>query len=276
MKALVDFIIRYHYWALFAFLEIVSVNMLLRWNDYQRSLWFATTTEVVGGVRMAESSVLQYVSLRDRNAELARRNVILEERVEALQAELTRLTHDSTYAERAMMEVAADSARLLPARIVDATIARRDNFMVIDRGEDDGVSAEMGVVCGTGVVGIVYGTSPHFSIVMPVLHSKSSISCRLRGSDYFGYLHWDGGDPLTAVVEDIPLHAEIKKGDVVETSGYSAVFPAGLFVGRVAEVVHSDDGLSYTLLVRLGVDFGRLRDVMVVIDERKKEMEGLP
>ncbi|MCF0194960.1 MAG: rod shape-determining protein MreC [Bacteroidaceae bacterium] len=275
MKALFDFILRYYYWALFAFLEIVSVHMLLRWADYQRSLWFATTTELVGAVREVESACLQYVSLRERNAVLAQRNVVLEERVEALQAELVRLTHDSTYAERAMMKVATDSARLLPARIIDASIARRDNFMVIDRGEHDGVSTEMGVVSGNGVVGIVYSTSPHFSVVMPVLHSKSSISCRLRGANYFGYLHWDGGDPLTAVVDDIPLHAEIKRGDVVETSGYSAVFPAGLFVGRVAEVVHSDDGLSYTLRVRLGVDFGCLRDVMVVVDERKQELEGL-
>lgn len=268
MKSLLEFIGRYYYWAVFALLEIVSVNMLLRWANYQRSLWYSAVTEMNGWVREKEANILQYIALADRNAELTEYNVTLQQRVDLLTRELQALTHDSTYAERTIMSAAATNARLIRASIIDASISRRDNLLVINRGSDDGVEDEMGVVCGTGVVGIVYSCSAHYSVVMPVLHSKSSISCRLRGADYFGYLHWEGGDPLTAVVDDIPLHAHVKRGDIVETSGYSAIFPAGLFVGRVDDVVNSADGLSQTLRVRLGVDFGRLRDVCVVASEK--------
>lgn len=275
MKALVDFITRYYYWVVFLLLEIVCVTLLLRWNAYQRSMWCSAMTEVVGYVHKTQADVLAYVSMSDANRMLTERNVVLEQRVERLTRLVTTLTHDTTYAERLIMETAADSARLIPALVVNANIGQRDNFIVIDRGERDGVRTEMGVVSGTGVVGIVYRTSPHFSVVMPVLHSKSSVSCRLRGADYFGYLQWGGGDLQTAVVNDIPRHAQVSPGDIVETSGFSAVFPAGLFVGRVAEVANSDDGLAYTLHVRLGVDFARLRDVVVIDDVRHTEIDSL-
>lgn len=52
----------------------------------------------------------------------------------------------------------------------------------------------MGVVDGNGVVGIVYETSSHYSRVISVLNSKSSISCKIVGSEYFGYLKWEYGD----------------------------------------------------------------------------------
>ena len=275
MKALLEFITHYYYWAIFIILEIVSVNMLLRWAEYQRSLWYATVTEISGHIHRAETEILQYVSLRERNASLAARNVVLEQRVSWLTRQLEEVSHDSTYMERTMTAAVSDSARLLRATVVDASIARRDNFLIIDKGSAHGVREEMGVVSGTGVVGIVFRTSPNFSVVMPVLHSMSSISCRLRGAEYFGYLHWEGGDPATAVVDDIPRHAQVKTGDIVETSGYSAVFPPGLFVGKVSEVVNSDDAMSFTLRVRLGVDFSRLHNVMVVIDERRDELKAL-
>jgi len=122
----------------------------------------------------------------------------------------------------------------------------------------------MGVVCGTGVVGIVYRTGRHYSIVLPVLNSRSSISCRLKNTEYFGYMKWDGGNPLRAFINDIPHHAKIKKGEWVETSGFSSVFPPGIFVGKVKRVLNSDDGLAYKLEIGLSTDFARLRNVAVI------------
>ena len=133
----------------------------------------------------------------------------------------------------------------------------------------------MGVVCGTGVVGIIYLTAPHYSIVIPVLNSKSNISCRLRKSGYFGYLNWDGGNPLYAWMNDVPRYAKINTGDVIETSGFSSVFPEGLFIGKVNQVRNSKDGLSYRIKVHLGTDFARLRDVSVIISPDQNELDSL-
>ena len=106
-------------------------------------------------------------------------------------------------------------------------------------------------------------------------NSKSSISCRVRGQNYFGYLQWDGASTRMAYVDDIPRYAKARKGSVVETSGYSSVFPPGIFVGRVHHVSNSSDGQSYRLDVVLGNDLGNLRDVSVVATPYKAEIDSL-
>ena len=122
----------------------------------------------------------------------------------------------------------------------------------------------MGVVAGTGVVGIVYLTSDHYSVVIPILSSKSSISCSLQGRGYFGYLHWTGGSPRYAWLDDVPRHATFRLYDKVVTNGYSAVFPSGVLVGKVLHVYNSPDGLAYRVQVELATDFAKLRDVCVI------------
>jgi rod shape-determining protein MreC len=118
-------------------------------------------------------------------------------------------------------------------------------------------------------------TSQHFSIVQPLLNSRSRISCRLRDTQYFGYLKWEGGSPLYAILDDIPRHARFKVGDIVETSGFSSVFPPGIFVGKVSKIENSDDGLSYKLQVHLGTDFSRLQDVCIVQQRFQSEIHTL-
>jgi hypothetical protein len=150
-----------------------------------------------------------------------------------------------------------------------------DGYLVLDRGSADGIRPEMGVVGGGGVVGIIYLVGPRHSLVLPVTNSKSSISCCVRGSHYFGYLLWDGGSTRKAHVDDVPRYAKVRAGNIIETSGYSSVFPPGIFVGRVHRVSNSSDGQSYRLDVVLGTDFSNIRDVNVVLTPYKAEIDSL-
>ena len=136
---------------------------------------------------------------------------------------------------------------MIPAKVVSNSVNRRNNLITIDKGTADGVNTDMGVACGNGIVGVVYLAGEHYSVVIPVLNDKSRISVTIRNQDYFGYLTWDGGNPLVAYVEDMPRHAKFKKGDWVETSGYSAIFPSGISVGKIIGIYDSDDGLFYRL-----------------------------
>ena len=143
--------------------------------------------------------------------------------------------------------------------------------MTIDKGSADGIHKDMGVISGTGVVGIVYLVAEHYAIVIPVLNTKSNISCMIQNRGYFGYLRWKGGVSDLAYLEEVPRHAHFKLGDYVVTSGYSAVFPPGVRVGRILHVFNSADGLSYRVQLRLSTDFARLRDVCVIDDAAMKE-----
>lgn len=269
-----DFLNKYSYWLLFIVLEAISLLLLFRFNLYQGSVWFTSANTVSGKVLEWEASVLSYIELGERNKVLMQKNYVLERKVEALTRRLERATHDSTYTEIRQAELLKDF-RTIEAEVVNNSVSKQNNYLTINKGEADGVKPEMGVICGTGIVGIVYLTSPHYSVVMPLLNSKSNVSCRLRGTDYFGYLCWEGQNPLYVSLGDIPRHARLKEGMAVETSGFSAVFPAGLFVGRVKRVENSEDGLSYKLRVNLGTDFAKLRDVCVLATPNRVELDSL-
>ncbi len=274
MRKLLDFLSKYNYWLVFILLEAISLCALFRFNGYQGSVWFTSANTVSGKVMEWQSNILAYLALGNNNRALTERNVVLEHRIAELEHQLKKLDTEHSYTEQ-RTDSLLRSYQLLPATVVNNSVLLQDNYITINRGEADGVRPEMGVVCGTGVVGIIYLTAPHYSIVIPVLNSKSNISCRLRKSGYFGYLNWDGGNPLYAWMNDVPRYAKINTGDVIETSGFSSVFPEGLFIGKVNQVRNSKDGLSYRIKVHLGTDFARLRDVSVIISPDQNELDSL-
>ena len=267
MKNLLAFITKYYHWLMLLLLETASGVMLFQYNSYQGSVWFTTANAVVGKVYEWDAAVRSFFLLTRVNEELTLRNFYLERQVSQLRRFYGDMTRDTTVLERQELEFLSQY-KLIPAKVVSNTINKRDNFITIDRGEADGVERDMGVACGNGVVGVVYLTSAHYAVVIPVLNVTSSrISCAIRGRGYFGYLQWYGGDPSVAYVEDIPRHARFKRGDWVETSGYSAIFPSGILVGKIEKIYNSTDGLSYRLKVRLSTDFACLRDVTVISDK---------
>ena len=278
MHNLLDFLQKYHHWFLFVFLEVISGVMLFRYNSYQGSVWLSSANQVAGQFYEMESGITSFFSLTRANEELTLRNFYLERQVDQLRRLYTDATKDTTVEERNQLQFLSQY-KLIPAKVVSNSVNKPDNLMTINKGKADGVEVDMGVACGNGVVGVVYLVSDHYSVVIPALNANSSrISCAIRNRDYFGYLHWTGGDPMIAFVEDIPRDAHFKKGEWVVTSGYSSIFPPGVLVGQIEKVFNSNDGLSYKLQVRLSTDFSCLRDVVVVSDksisERVKLLEA--
>lgn len=263
MRNLLDFLVKYNYWFLFLFLEAVSFVLLFQFNSYQGSVWFSSANAVTGKLYETSSEIESYFQLSKINSELTQRNLYLEQRLHKLEKQIGDSAADSTM-EKSLLVKSLQPYRLIPAKVISMTAGRLDNLITINKGEIDGIKKDMGVVCGTGVVGIVYLTSKHYSIVIPILNSQSNISCVIQGRGYFGYLHWTGGDVSQAYVDDVPRHAHFRLYDNVVTSGYSSVFPAGIIVGKILHVYNSADQMSYRLRVKLSTDFGKLRDVCVV------------
>ena len=267
MKNLIAFLAKYHHWLLFLFLEVIGGVMLFQYNSYQGSVWFTSANAVTGKVYELRSMVTTFFSLIRVNEELTLRNFYLERQVTQLRSLYTELTQDTTVMERTELEMLS-KYKLVSAKVVDNSVDRPDNFITIDRGRNDGVDTNMPVACGNGVVGVVYLASDHYSVVIPVLNTSASrISCAIRRRGYFGYLHWTGGDPSVAFIEDSPRHARFTRGEWVETSGYSSIFPPGVLVGQIEKIYNSPDGLSFRLKVRLSTDFANLRNVVVINDK---------
>jgi len=266
MQNLIAFFTKNFHWLLFLFLELVCVVLLFRYNSYQGSVWVSSANAVVGKVYEWQSSVGQFFSLEERARQLTDENIALQQQLSHVRQELLDLKGDSALADSMMQDVIGE-LHLLPAKVVSNSLRRPDNLLTIDRGRADGVLPDMGVVSGTGLVGVVYMAGEHYSVVMPLLNVHSRVSCAIRNHGYFGYMSWDGSSATDAFMEDVPRHAQFDTGEWVETSGYSDIFPPGITIGQITAIGNSADGLSYRLRVKLNTDFSTLREVSIITDD---------
>ena len=274
MRNLINFLLKYNYWFLFVILEGASFVLLFRFNNYQQSVYFTSANTVVGAVYEVSGGISSYFHLKSVNEDLLDRNMLLEEQINNLEKALKERQLDSI-AVNSIRKMPQKDYQLFKARVIKNSLNLADNYITLDKGSSSGIHSEMGVVDGNGIVGIVYETSPSYSVVISVLNSKSNISCKIVGSDYFGYLKWEHGDSRYAYLKDLPRHAEFNLGDTVVTSGFSTVFPEGIMVGTVDDMSDSHDGLSYLLKIKLATDFGKLSDVRVIARNGQQEQKEL-
>ena len=274
MRNLLNFLFNYGYWFLFLLLEVISLTLLFRFNSYQGSVGFTTANRMVAQVHDFSAEVSSFFNLQTANAQLTQHNVQLQTENLALRKALEMATPNEDF-EKLTESLHHVGYSTIPGRVIQNSLNLPDNYITLNKGTADGVSTEMGVANGNGIIGIIYLTSEHYSLAISLLNSKSSISCKFKNNDYFGYLKWKGGNPRYAYLEDLPRHAIFQKGDTIVTSGYSAVFPKGLMVGIVDSIADSKDGLSYLLRINLSTDFACLDDALIISNNDQKELQAL-
>lgn len=272
MRNLLNFLLRYSSWIIFFIYVVLSCVLLFSNNPYQHHVYLTSAGKVASTVYRASNNVTSYFHLKEINEDLQHRNANLELEVIALRQQLQTLT-DSATADT--IHRALSQYRFTIAHVISNSITHAHNYITIDRGTLDGIKPEMGVVDQNGVVGIVNVTADNTSRIISILNPDLRLSCKVKGSNNFGSLVWDGKSPEEAVLEELPRHAIANIGDTIVTSGYSAVFPEGIPVGIVLERAGEDDDNFFALRIRLLTDFSRLSTVKIVENSLKGEISAL-
>ena len=276
MENLLQFIKRFGLLLQFLLLEAVAIIMLVQFNGYQRSVLFSSANWVSGFFYQGVDAVGGYFNLKEVNQQLSAENAALKNEIEMLKAQ----QGSAPVALDSIMPLAADSAywqayQYVPAHIIQHSIHKAQNYITLDKGTDDGVMPDMGVVSSEGVVGIVKSASKHFAMVIPILNVQSRISCRLDSSQNFGSLIWDASDYRYATLQEVPGHVQVAIGEPLSTSGFSAIFPSGIPVGKVADVSLIKENQFLEIKVQLAVDFGKLSEVHVIQFAGRSEYNAL-
>ena len=253
-------------------LEGIGIMLIVQFNNYQNAKMFTSANSVAGNIYAAITDVSSYFGLKSENEALLQYNKELNQQIAHLQAEL--MQHKDS-AMVAVLPGKAEGFFYNCATIVNNSLNAVNNYITIDKGTADGVDAEMGVFCNEGIVGIIYTASEHYSVVIPLLNSKSSISCRVKGSDIFCTLQWNGNDTRYSFLVDLPRYTQFEKGDTVVTSGFSSIFPGGIPVGTIEKTEESADGMFAQAQVRLFTNFATLQKVYIVGNEGRKEQQEL-
>jgi rod shape-determining protein MreC len=266
MRNLIRFILNNHFFILFIFFEIVALTLVFQNNNYQKAFVFNLSRNISGYADSRILSFRQYLYLYETNKALMEDNTWLRNNLISSFKQKMLLNANAEFDS-----VWAQQYNFIPVRVISNSTNKQNNFISIDKGAAHGVKTDMAVVSHDGVVGVITGVSANFATVMPILNIDLRISSKIKNTGYFGSLHWDGRDPGSALLHELPHHVTINTGDTIITSGYSAIFPEGIMVGTIAEFELKGANF-YTVVVDLSTNFRRLNHIWVIEDLFREEL----
>ncbi|MFK8055255.1 MAG: rod shape-determining protein MreC [Saprospiraceae bacterium] len=264
MQDLLAFFLRFGGVFTFVVLEAICALLIVRYNDSHRAIWLHSGNQISGSIAEKVDAWTDFVSLREVADSLAAENARLRLQI---------LLQPEGVPDSVQMAHVDSSFILIPTRVVRNSVAMANNTLTIDRGTVDGVSAREGVISGRSIIGVTRSVGQEYSEVLSLLHSESQISATLVKAGYYGVLRWEGIEPRKMTLEEIPRHARLSVGDSVVTSGFSAIFPKGLHIGRVdtfwlkpgsdfydvrVALSHDPANLDYGYIVKRDADSARI------------------
>lgn len=223
----------------------------------------------------AANNIKAYSRLKLVNSDLAAKNQSLMEENMKLRQHIYKIEGKTLADTLSASGFLSDASfRYDWAKVIKNSINTPHNFIIINKGKNQGITEDMGVITPKGVVGIIRAVGNNHAYVLSFLNRKQQISAKLGDNSTFGPLSWDGNSVEYATLNEIPQHVTITPGDTIYTSGYSSFFPPDIPLGT-AESSKIVNGMHRSVKVKLLQDFRLLDYVIVVKNNHFKEIENL-
>lgn len=268
MQQIFNFLIRNKNSILFLILLAVSLFFTIQNHSYQKSRFISSANFVTGGVYNWANNINTYLHLDEYNERLIEENKqlrsILMNRNDSisLEEQLDSTSFEGNYQFRT-------------ARVINNNFNKPDNYLTLNRGENSGIMDEQGVITSQGIVGIIDRANGNYSRAISILNSRSRINAQLKNSNHFGSLMWDGEDPNTVQLIDVPRQAPVQQGDTIITGGRSLIFPKGLPIGSIKSFELDQTQSYYTIQIKLFNDMTNIGYVYVIENLNKEEIKEL-
>jgi rod shape-determining protein MreC len=276
MRNIFLFIRRHFVFLSFALLQGIALWMLFSYNRFHKVVFLGLANEITGSVNTQVDKVDDYFHLREEN-----------QRVHHMNDSLMNLLRSNYNIPDTLQTIRTDSVRIdslvqyrryvyRDAKVVYNSVNFENNYLQLNRGSNQGIKENMAVISSDGaIIGIIINTSPNFSQVLSLLHTKSRVPAALKKTGTTGTVKWDTEDPRFVTLEGISKGVDVKRGDTVLTSKYSYNYPPNFLLGRVAKVEIDKSTGFYSLTVQTAVNFSRIQQVFVIENLQREEQQQL-
>lgn len=170
-----------------------------------------------------------------------------------------------------MLDLKEDTdMELVAANVVSRDPGQWFNTVTLNRGIKDGIEQEMAVISPHGLVGMVSSVSDYSCRVILITDPRlpaSAMVQRSRDSGITGIIDGYSEEDSRLEFINIPVEADVEKGDLIITSGLGGIFPGNISVGEVEEVAFDRSGMVKRAVVKPSVNFNRLEEVFIVTSE---------
>lgn len=269
MHRLFEILKKYDYLVVFVLLVVMSVVLMARTSRYQGSHIAVWANGVAGSWYRGVNGIGGYFGLKAENDRLAAENAALRAHLAESYISYTDsvfTVDDTVYQQR---------YTYTEAHVIKNSWNGQNNLIMISKGSSHGIEPDMAVISPDGIVGVVVATTRNFSTVMPVLHSDSRNSVKVKRTGISGSLVWDGRDFRYAQVLDVPTTHQFLEGDTIITSGLANDFPEGIPVGYVESTETLSGSGFFKIKIRLATEFNKLDHVYVIDNRFKNEQKQL-
>ena len=267
MQQIFNFIFKNSNRILFLLLIIISLALTIQSHSFHRSKIISSANFLSGGVYEKINNLNEYLNLKTQNEELAIENAKLKS--------LLFNVKDTTTAKRLDSLKGVKLEDIIVSKVIHNSYNVYENYLTINSGERNGVKPDMGVINDKGIVGIIESTSPKYATVISILNKRTQINAKIKKSDHFGSLNWNGKSTGFVQLTDLPRLALIKIGDTIVTGGQSVIFPENINIGTIAKIYRDTQTNFYTLDVKLFNDMTNLGHVYIIKSKDRDEVLNL-
>ena len=268
MQQIINFIIRNKNFLLFLLLFIISLFLTIQSHSYHKSKFIGSANLVTGGLYNSVNNISKYFNLNEKNEILIQENY----RLRNMLYNSANSTRDSLTMD---LDSLSKSFRFIPASLIKNSYSSTNNSLLLDKGEQDGIKEDFGVISSKGLIGIIDKTSNNYSRVVSILSTKSRINAQLKKTDHFGTLEWDGNSPELVQLMDVPKIAPVQVGDTIITGGRSTIFPKGILIGTVTSFKLDIAEDFYEINLKLFNDMTNIGHVYIIENLRIQEILNL-
>lgn len=263
MQQIIKFFLRFKIGILFLVLFSISLALTIQSHSYHNNKWISSTNTVAAFFLNIQHNFSSYFNLKEKNLELQKENNYL--RGQLYNVNMT--TNDS---------VILDSLYTFkPCHVISNSYRRIDNYVLLDIGRSDGVKENYAVSLPNGILGIVEKSEKNYSRVISILNTNLSINAKLKNTNNFGSLLWDGSRPNTIYLEDLPRSASFKIGDTIVTGNNSLIFPKDIPIGSVKNYELNNNIGYYSIEIKLFEDMTSVDHAYVIIPKKIEEAKSL-
>ena len=267
MQQIINFVIRNKTFLLFLLLFSIAFALTIQSHSYHKSKFINSANFLTGGVYGTVNSVDKYFNLKTENDILSEENKRLREQLFNINT-----TTDSTYIDTTYSKA---KYRVTIADVFKNSYSLTNNYLTLNKGKNDSIKRDFGVITSNGIVGIIDNTSKNYSTVLSILNKRSRINAKLKSTNHIGSLKWNGKSPVYVQLEDVSQFAPVKVGDTIQTGGESSIFPQDIGIGTIESFETDISGDTYTIQVKLFNDMTNLGTVYILENIDRTEILNL-
>ncbi|MFO7799891.1 rod shape-determining protein MreC [Rhodohalobacter sp.] len=209
------------------------------------------------------SNIRIYRQALTTNTYLQRQNILLQDELSRL-----RSADQQNQILRELLNLRDESEHpLIPVQIVAKDLRGLNNSLTVSAGTDDGIQRGMPLMNSDGLVGQINFTAKNYSQVLPFSNSLFRVSARIQSSRAYGIVSWDGNSENELILQYVPQTIPVNVGQIVETSGASNQFPAGIPIGEITAVEPGRGVETQTIYLKAFADLFTLSEAFVVAFE---------